>query len=79
MTFGQHLYPVYAHYGVLVTRVAETVGIIAGDALAGEALGSRGAPLLSIVRTALSMDRGPVELRRSFYRSDIVSYVAPEA
>lgn len=78
LTFGQHLYPVLEHYGVLVTRIAETVSVLAPDATFAALAGEAGAPMLAVVRTAYSLD-GPVERRRAFYRADVVSYVASEA
>lgn len=77
LTFGQHLYPVFEHYGVLVTRIAETVSVLAPDATFAALAGEAGAPMLAVVRTAYSLD-GPVERRRAFYRADAVAYAAPE-
>jgi GntR family transcriptional regulator len=64
LTFGQHLYPVLEHYGVLVTRIAETVSVLAPDATFAALAGEAGAPMLAVVRTAFSIDV-PVERRRA--------------
>ena len=62
LRFGQHLYPVLADYGCLVTRVDETIGLDAADALVAAPLGiETGRPLLYVERRAIALDDMAVE------------------
>ena len=75
MRFGQHLYPVLADYGLLVTRVEDTVGVEPAEAGVAAQLGCEpGTPVLAVTRRAFSIDDQVVELRRGFYVPERVRY-----
>ena len=75
MRFGQHLYPVLADYGCLVTRVDETIGLDAADASVATQLGiEAGRPLLCVERRAIALDDMAVEWRTGRYLADTVRY-----
>ena len=75
--FGQHLYPVLADYGCLVTRVDETIGMAAGGASVATRLGcTTGCSLLAIERTANALDGIAVEWRTALYRAALVRYAS---
>ncbi len=66
--YGQMLYRVLADYGALVTRSVEKIAaVMADEDLAGELGVGVGQPLLEVRRIALTIDKEPVELRRSHY------------
>lgn len=74
--FGQHLYPVLADYGLLVTRVDDTIGIEPADAaLAGQLACEVDLPLLAVTRLAFTLDGVPIELRSARYLPDRVRYI----
>ena len=91
LRFGQHLYPVLADYGLLVTRVEDTIGVEPADTdlLAGlgvvpdQATGAaRGTPvqaMLAVSRLALALDGQPVELRSGRYLPSLVRYAGAAA
>lgn len=75
LRFGQHLYPVLADYGLLVTRVEDTIGIARADAEQAEAIGCPPqVPLLRVSRRALAIDGQPIELRSACYLPEEVHY-----
>ncbi len=75
MRFGQHLYPVLADYGCLVTRVMETIGLETADASVATQLGiESGRPLLYVERIAIGLDDMAVEWRIGRYLADAVRY-----
>ncbi len=68
ISYGQMLYRVLADYGALVTRSVEKVAAVAADDDLATTLGvSAGQPVLEVGRVALTIDKEPVELRRSHY------------
>lgn len=77
LRFGQHLYPVFADYGLIVTRIEETIGIEACDAQMAELLGCEpGASVLVVSRVATAIDGQPVEWRIGRYVPGRVRYAA---
>jgi GntR family transcriptional regulator len=75
LRFGQHLYPVLADYGLLVTRVDDTIGIGRADASEADAIGcATGTALLRVSRRTFAIDGRPVELRSACYLPDLVHY-----
>lgn len=76
--YGQLVYRVLADYGVLVTRALESISAATAPADVAEALEicpSR--PVLAVERLSLTIDKDPVEYRRSHYnlaRIDGLSY-----
>ncbi len=80
MLFGQDIYPVLADYGLLVTRVSDTVGVEPMSAEVAVELGSQhGTSLLAVRRRAFAMDGRAVELRVGQYLPEHVRYAAPAA
>ncbi len=80
MLFGQDLYPVLADYGLLVTRVVDSVGVEpASEATAKELDCSYGTRLLVVTRRAHAMDGRAVERRVGHYLPEHVRYAAPAA
>jgi GntR family transcriptional regulator len=76
LRFGQHLYPVFADYGFLITRVEDTIGVeIAPAALAAKLSCPLGAPLLHVTRHTVALDGEVVERRSSHYLPDRVRYL----
>ena len=76
LRFGQHLYPVLADYGFLITRVDDTIGIEPACATTAAHLGCpTEAPLLLVTRLAIALDGRPVEVRTSRYIPARVRYV----
>ena len=77
MRYGQHLYPVLADYGLIVTRVEDTVWIDGAepDAAVQLAVASQ-APLLSAGRCAFVIDGQAVELRLGRYLPEQIRYAA---
>lgn len=77
LQFGQHLYPVFADYGLIVTRIEETIGIEpATDAIA-ELLGcDAGVALLVVSRIATAIDGQAIEWRIGRYVPDRVRYAS---
>lgn len=77
LQFGQHLYPVFADYGLIVTRIQETIGIEPADAEIAACLGCEaGTPLLVVSRIATAIDGQAVEWRIGRYVPDRVRYAA---
>jgi len=77
LRFGQHLYPVLADYGLLVTRVEDTVGVETAGPETAALLGcAAGMSLLMVVRRAIALDERPVELRTGYYLPSLVRYAA---
>jgi GntR family transcriptional regulator len=73
--FGQNLYPVLADYGMLVTRVEETIGLEIADGAVGAHLGiEAGVSLLAVERVAITLDGQIAELRSARYLPGIVRY-----
>jgi len=71
LVYGQHLYPVLAQYGVLVTRARETLAAVTAEGDISRLLQlADGAPVLRVDRTAYGLDAAPVELRQSYYLVD---------
>mgnify|MGYP000885576569 FL=1 len=69
LSYGQLVYRVLADYGSLVALASECVSSFAADAAAAHALScTAGEPLLEVRRVAYTIDKEPVEMRRSFYR-----------
>lgn len=67
-SYGQLVYRVLAEYGVLVTRSAEAMSIVAADADAAAELDvADGHDLLRVERVALTIDRERIEFRRGLY------------
>lgn len=68
LRFGQHLYPVLADYGLIVTRVEETIGIDAAGEETAALIGcTRGSALLIVSRVAIAIDDQPIEWRTGRY------------
>lgn len=75
LRFGQHLYPVFADYGFLVTRVEDTISVEAAGREIAEKLGCPvGAPLLYVTRLSVALDGETVERRSSHYLPEQVRY-----
>lgn len=70
------LYTFYqAEFGVSIIGATERLRAVAADEAAAEALGcATGAPVLLVERVAVDVGRRPVELRRSFCRTDALHY-----
>ncbi len=76
LRFGQHLYPVFADYGFLITRVEDTIGVEAADGpMAAKLCCPVGGPLLHVTRHAVALDGEVVERRSSYYLPDRVRYL----
>ncbi|MGD9783061.1 MAG: GntR family transcriptional regulator [Hyphomicrobiaceae bacterium] len=68
IAYGQHLYPMMADYGVLVSRASEDCSLALLDAATAEALGQRvGSPVLAVRRTAYAFPNEAVELMDAVY------------
>lgn len=75
LRFGQHLYPVFADYGFLITRVEDTISVETAGRDVAEKLGCLvGAPLLHVIRLSVALDGETVERRLSHYLPDRVRY-----
>ncbi len=75
LRFCQHLYPVLADYGFLITRVEDTISVqAAGEAVAGKLGCPAGAPLLHVMRLSMALDGEVVERRSAHYLPDCVRY-----
>lgn len=75
LQFGQHLYPLLADYGLLVTRVEDTIGIEpASDRVIAHLACGETKSLLAVARTAFALDGEPVELREAHYLPELVRY-----
>ena len=73
--FGQHLYPVLADYGFLITRVEDSIGVATAEADMAALLGAMpGAPLLGVSRRAITLDGRPIEWRVGRYLAAAVRY-----
>lgn len=67
-SYGQLVYRVLAEYGALIARASEHMAALGADCDIAEALGCEiGTPVLEVHRTAFTIDKEPVELRRSWY------------
>lgn len=76
LRFGQHLYPVLADYGFLITRVEDTIGVEHASFETAAHFGcATDAPLLLVTRLAVALDGRPVEVRTSRYLPERVRYV----
>lgn len=76
LRFGQHLYPLMADYGLLVTHVEDSIGVEPATEDAAQNLGcAPGAPLLVVTRLAVTLDGQPVERRVGLYIAARVLYV----
>lgn len=68
LAYGQHLYPVFSDYGVLVTRIEEAIAVeCADEGVAAQLCIGTGTALMSITRRAYSFDTRPVEYRIARY------------
>ncbi len=75
LRFGQHLYPVLADYGLLITRVDDTVGVDTASPDAAAQLGCLpGEALLLVTRRAFALDGQAVELRAGRYLPAAIRY-----
>lgn len=77
LSYGQHLYPALADFGTIVVHATEVIS--ASCCAPGDRLSSNlpeGSPVLSVCRTALSMDKAPIEYRISRYDASKVSYAS---
>lgn len=78
MLFGQDIYTVLADYGLLVTRVADTVGVEPAGVDAARELGCLpGSRLLVVTRRAFALDGRAVEVRVGHYLPEHIRYAAP--
>jgi GntR family transcriptional regulator len=72
------LYQLYqTEYGATVHRAQEQLRAVGADAICARELGvAPGAPLLEITRVALDYNSSPIELRKSWVRTDGLYYAA---
>ncbi len=76
LRFGQHLYPLFADYGFLITRVEDTIGVESAPESVAEKLGCQvGQPLLHVTRHSVALDGEVVERRSAHYLPDRVRYL----
>lgn len=75
LRFGQHLYPVLADYGLIVTRIEETIGIEPAAEETAALVGcTSGSALLIVSRVAIAIDGQPIEWRTGRYCPTRVRY-----
>lgn len=68
LPYGQLVYRALAEYGVLVALASESIGAeVASCAVAAALSCDVGHPVLAVQRTAFTIDKEPVEFRRSHY------------
>lgn len=67
LRYGQHLYPVLAEYGCLITRVEDTIGIGEAADMARRLALTAEAQVLLVHRRALALDNEVVEVRLGRY------------
>ena len=73
LPYGQLVYRALAEYGTLVSHASEAIGSGAASPEVAALLGcAPGHPLLEVQRTALTIDKEPVEYRRSHYHLAVV-------
>lgn len=66
--FGQHIYPILADYGLLVTRAEKRLSLTcARDDLVDQLMVQDGEPLFEITRLAFAIDNSPIEHRIGLY------------
>jgi GntR family transcriptional regulator len=75
MRFGQPLYGVLADYGLIVTRVADSIGVERATQAEAQILACDvGSPLLAVARLASAIDGQAVELRSARYLPERVRW-----
>jgi GntR family transcriptional regulator len=75
LRYGQHLYPVLADYGCLVTSVQDALGLETPADIARRIGQQADTPFLFVRRTAFSLDGEAVELRKAYYIAGRVIWV----
>ncbi len=80
LTYGQHLYPIFNLYGVLVTRAADVIGIVEASDNVARMIGVAARRcVLEVERTAFTHSDQAAEYRVSHYIAGAVRYATAVA